>query len=62
MKALPSNKERVHSVHECSEVLRAHVRTVRRWIKNGELPARKIHSQWYVTESDLRNYQRKNPE
>lgn len=56
MKNLPSARERLHSVVECAEVLHADERTVRRWIKRGEIPARKMKRQWYVSELDLRNF------
>ena len=61
MKTLPSSQEKTYSVFEISEALRVHVRTVQRWIRNGELPARKRLKQWYVSESDFRDYQRKHP-
>jgi len=38
---------------EVSDLLRVSVYTVRRWIKEGELPAYKVGRGWRVSESDL---------
>jgi excisionase family DNA binding protein len=38
---------------EVSEVLRVSVYTVRRWIKQGDLPAYKVGRGWRISEHDL---------
>jgi len=38
---------------EVSDLLQVSVYTVRRWIKQGELPAYKVGRLWRITESDL---------
>ena len=39
--------------HEVSHLLRVSVYTVRRWIKEGNLPAYKVGRGWRIRESDL---------
>ena len=39
--------------HEVSGLLKESVYTVRRWIKDGELPAYKVGRSWRISESDL---------
>jgi putative molybdopterin biosynthesis protein len=39
--------------HEVSNLLRVSVYTVRRWIKEGNLPAYKVGRGWRIRESDL---------
>lgn len=38
---------------EVSELLRVSVYTVRRWIKEGNLPAYKVGRGWRISESDI---------
>ncbi len=38
---------------EVSHLLRVSVYTVRRWIKEGELPAYKVGRGWRISEADL---------
>jgi len=38
---------------EVSNLLRVSVYTVRRWIKEGDLPAYKVGRGWRISESDL---------
>ena len=38
---------------EVSDFLRVSVYTVRRWIKQGELPAYKVGRGWRISETDL---------
>jgi excisionase family DNA binding protein len=38
---------------EVSDLLRVSVYTVRRWIKEGELPAYKVGRGWRIRESDM---------
>jgi PTS system nitrogen regulatory IIA component len=44
---------RAHPIEEVSELLRVSVYTVRRWIKEGDLPAYKVGRGWRISESDL---------
>jgi len=41
---------------EVSDILRVSVYTVRRWIKEGELPAYKVGRGWRISESDLNRW------
>jgi putative molybdopterin biosynthesis protein len=38
---------------EVSDILRVSVYTVRRWIKEGDLPAYKVGRGWRISESDI---------
>ena len=38
---------------EVSNILRVSVYTVRRWIKEGDLPAYKVGRGWRISESDI---------
>ena len=42
--------------HEVSNLLRVSVYTVRRWIKEGNLPAYKVGRGWRIRESDLNEW------
>ena len=42
------------TVKEVAEFVRAHPKTVRRWIANGDLPATRIGRDWRVARSDLK--------
>jgi excisionase family DNA binding protein len=39
--------------HEVSVLLRVSVYTVRRWIKEGQLPAYKVGRGWRISESEI---------
>jgi excisionase family DNA binding protein len=41
---------------EVSDLLRVSVYTVRRWIKEGHLPAYKVGRGWRISESDLNGW------
>jgi excisionase family DNA binding protein len=41
---------------EVSDLLRVSVYTVRRWIKEGELPAYKVGRGWRISEADLERW------
>lgn len=41
---------------EVSDLLQVSVYTVRRWIKQGELPAYKVGRLWRIDEADLSNW------
>lgn len=41
---------------EVSELLQVSVYTVRRWIKQGELPAYKVGRLWRITKGDLNTW------
>lgn len=45
-----------YHLHEISEAFKITLRTLREKCKTGELPARKIGSQWIVEESALRSF------
>jgi excisionase family DNA binding protein len=42
-----------HSIQSIAEMLDVSVKTVRRWINRGELPAHKLGNQWRVSRGDL---------
>ena len=50
--------ERLHTVREVAESLRVHVETVRRWIRDGRLPATRLgdRSGYRIADSDLRRF------
>jgi len=42
-----------HSIQSIAEMLDVSIKTVRRWINRGELPAYKLGNQWRVSSLDL---------
>lgn len=46
----------LYSVKELEPILGVSDQTIKRRIKSGELPARKIGGKWKVTRSDLEEY------
>lgn len=46
----------LYTVTELEPVLGVSAQTIKRRIKNGELPARKINGKWRVTRGDLEKY------
>ncbi len=42
-----------YSIQSIAEILDVSVKTVRRWINRGELPAHKLGNQWRVSSLDL---------
>jgi excisionase family DNA binding protein len=47
------NDTRVYNLKDLSEILGIGIRTLRRYIKNGDLRAKKIGKSYLVTESNL---------
>lgn len=47
---------RVYTVQELANLLRLTPQTVRRFLKEGRIPARKVGGKWLVTEEALRAY------
>ena len=47
------NPGRLYKVSEIAEIADVHVETVRRWLRFGKLPARKVGEQWFVYGGDL---------
>lgn len=45
---------------EVSELLRVSVYTVRRWIKDGDLPAYKVGRGWRISETEIDKWLRDN--
>lgn len=45
---------------EVSELLRVSVYTVRRWIKDGDLPAYKVGRGWRISETEIDEWLRDN--
>lgn len=50
--------KRAFSTSEVAEMLDVHVETVRRWIRNDELPAAKFGRNWKVSAPDLNEFWR----
>ena len=50
--------ERLHTIREVADGLRVHVETVRRWIRDGRLPATKLgdRSGYRIADADLRRF------
>lgn len=44
------------TLQEVAESFRVNERTVRRWIKSGDLPAFRVGHHWRIAESDLDAY------
>lgn len=49
----PTDHRSFLTPQEVSDLLRVSVYTVRRWIKEGELPAYKVGRGWRIREADL---------
>lgn len=48
--------ERLYSLNRVAEVFDVNVRTVRRWVKAGELPVHRLGRQLRVSQQDLDNF------
>jgi len=46
-------KGRPYKLEEVAVILGVHIETVRRWVRFGDLPARKLGRRWYVMGDDL---------
>ena len=46
-------KGRMYSLEEVAAILGVHIVTVRRWVRGGVLPAKKIGRLWFVHGGDL---------
>ena len=53
MQATDSERRTFLTPQEVSDLLRVSVYTVRRWIKEGKMPAYKVGRGWRIQESDL---------
>lgn len=49
----PSGPQAFLTPQEVSDLLRVSVYTVRRWIKEGDLPAYKVGRGWRISEADI---------
>ena len=58
--ASPAEHKTFLTPQEVSDLLRVSVYTVRRWIKEGDLPAYKVGRGWRISESDIDSWLRKN--
>ena len=52
-KTNPGDQQSFLTPQEVSDLLRVSVYTVRRWIKEGDLPAYKIGRRWRISESEV---------
>jgi excisionase family DNA binding protein len=53
LKTGPADHRSFLTPREVSDLLRVSVYTVRRWIKEGDLPAYKVGRGWRISESDI---------
>jgi putative molybdopterin biosynthesis protein len=58
--ASPAEHKTFLTPQEVSDLLRVSVYTVRRWIKEGDLPAYKVGRGWRISESDIDAWLRRN--
>jgi putative molybdopterin biosynthesis protein len=58
--ASPTEHQTFLTPQEVSDLLRVSVYTVRRWIKEGDLPAYKVGRGWRISESDIDAWLRRN--
>jgi putative molybdopterin biosynthesis protein len=56
----PAEHKTFLTPQEVSDLLRVSVYTVRRWIKEGDLPAYKVGRGWRISESDIDEWLRRN--
>lgn len=52
----PVERQSFLTPHEVSDLLRISVHTVRRWIKDGSLPAYKVGRAWRVRKHELESW------
>lgn len=48
--------EKVFTPEQTAELLHVATKTIKDWLRSGELPGIKVGRQWRVTESDLQKY------
>lgn len=48
--------ENLYTIKEIAETLKVSVQAVRKWIKAGKMPARRIGRPIYISETDLKTY------
>ena len=44
------------TLDQTAEVLQVSTKTIRRWIKNGDLIAHRLGGQWRISETDLQSF------
>lgn len=49
-------KEKVYTVNQIAEMFEMHPKTIRRYIKEGGLTARKIGGEWRIAETDVKAF------
>lgn len=47
---------RLYDLEELSEKLQVNVRSLRRWIREGKIKAKKVGVKYYITEQSLKEY------
>lgn len=51
--------QKLYSVPTIADLFDVGADTVRRWINDGQLPAKKINNRWKVAQSDLEDFSNK---
>ncbi len=54
----PTSSERLMTIPDAAEHVRVSVKTIRRWISSGDLPAAKLGFQWRIRPQDLTRFVR----
>ena len=57
-KPAPSPPLILYSIEEVAGILKVSTKTIRRWIKSGELVAHQIGRQWRISDADLQAFVR----
>lgn len=52
----PETADRLLTIQNVADRSQLNAKTVRRWIKSGELAAHKLGRQWRISERDLRKF------
>ncbi len=47
------------TAQECADFLRVHLNTVKRHLRKGDLPGKKIGRQWRIDKSDLKKFMKR---
>lgn len=45
--------ERILTVEQSAEIMQVPANTVRKWLRNGKIPGKRIGKRWLIVESDL---------